>query len=315
MALRTPPSWLQNGSHPAENDRLTMQGIVSSTGILGSTSLAVTQSGTPAMTVQVAAGWGAIVGNFQSNMGVYTFYNDAATTLTITANASGNPRIDRIVATVNDTYYTGATNNVTFTVVAGTPAASPVAPATPTNSISLATVAVANGAASIVNANITDTRVACTSNLVDLSTYVSLTGTQTVSNKTLTSPEETWTTSATAATGTVNFDCGTQGVLYYTTNASANFTLNFRWTGAVTLASILPVGTASISVVFLNTNGASPFYPTAFQIDGSAVTPKWSGGTAPSAGNASAIDAYSFTIIKTAATPTYTVLAGAVKFA
>ena len=79
--------------------------------------------------------------------------------------------------------------------------------------------------------------------------------------------------------------------------------------------SILGVG-QSISVVFLNTNGATAYYPNVFQIDGSAVTPKWSGGTAPSAGNASAIDSYSFSIIKTAATPTYTVLAGgAVKFA
>jgi hypothetical protein len=78
---------------------------------------------------------------------------------------------------------------------------------------------------------------------------------------------------------------------------------------------MLAVGDA-ISAVFLNTNGATPYYPTDFQVDGSAVTPKWSGGTAPAAGNASAIDAYSFTIIKTAATPTYTVLAGgAVKFA
>jgi hypothetical protein len=67
--------------------------------------------------------------------------------------------------------------------------------------------------------------------------------------------------------------------------------------------------------VFLNTNGATPYYPTTFQIDGSAVTPKWQGGTAPTAGNASSIDAYTFTIIKTAATPTYTVLAAQTKFA
>lgn len=315
MALRTPPSWLQNGSHPAENDRLTMQAIFASTGIIGASSLAVSQNGTPNMSVNVAAGWGAVVGNYQANMGVYTFYNDAATNLVVTANSSGNPRIDRVVATINDTYYTGSTNNVTFTVVAGTPAASPVAPATPTNSISLATIAVANGASSIVNANITDTRVAVTSNLVDTSTFVSLTGTQTITNKTLTSPQETWTVSATAATGTINYDCGTQDVLYYTTNASANFTLNFRWSGATTLASVLPTGTASLTVVFLNTNGATAYYPTAFQIDGSSVTPKWQGGVAPAAGNASAVDAYSFTIIKTAGTPTYTVLASQVKFA
>lgn len=131
----------------------------------------------------------------------------------------------------------------------------------------------------------------------------------------LVSPEERTTVSATAATGTVNFDLSTQAVLYYTTDASANFTLNFRGNSGTTLNSVLAVGDA-ISAVFLNTNGATPYYPTAFQIDGSAVTPKWSGGTAPSAGNASSIDAYSFTIIKTAATPTYTVLAGgAVKFA
>ena len=84
--------------------------------------------------------------------------------LTVTANASGNPRIDRVVATVDDTYYTGALSSVVFSVVAGTPAVSPVAPATPTNSISLATVPVANGAASILNASIADTRVAATGN-------------------------------------------------------------------------------------------------------------------------------------------------------
>jgi hypothetical protein len=142
-----------------------------------------------------------------------------------------------------------------------------------------------------------------------------LTTAQVLARKTLQAPEEIATVSATAATGTINFDLLTQGVLYYTTNASANFTLNFRGSGASTLNSIMAVGD-SISAVFLNTNGGTAYYPTAFQIDGSAVTPKWSGGTAPAAGNASSIDAYSFTIIKTAATPTYTVLAGgAVKFA
>ena len=130
----------------------------------------------------------------------------------------------------------------------------------------------------------------------------------------LVAPEERTTVSATAATGTVNFDASTQGVLYYTTNASANFTLNVRGTSSTTLSSILATGDA-ITVVFLNTNGATPYYPTVYQIDGSAVTPKWQGGTAPTGGNASSIDAYSLTIIKTAATPTYTVLASQTKFA
>lgn len=168
MALRTPPSWLQNGSHPAENDRLTMQALFATTGIIGSTSLAVTQASPTGMSVLVGTGWGCVVGNFTTNMGVYTFFNDASTQLTVTAANPSNPRIDRVVVTINDAFYTGATNNVTFQVIAGTPAASPVAPAIPTNSLSLATIAVAAGATQILNANITDTRTLTTTNLPTL---------------------------------------------------------------------------------------------------------------------------------------------------
>lgn len=128
----------------------------------------------------------------------------------------------------------------------------------------------------------------------------------------LQSPAELVTVSATAATGTVNYDCATQAVLYYTANASANWTLNFRSTSAQTLNALLATG-QSLTVVFLNTNGTTAYYPNAFTIDGTAVTPKWSGGTAPSSGNASAIDVYTFTIIKTAAN-TYTVLAAVTKY-
>jgi len=162
------------------------------------------------------------------------------------------------------------------------------------------------------------------------STAVTLTGTQTLTNKTLTSPtinnpvtlgsvlispEERTTISATAATGTVNFDAQTQGVLYYTSNASGNWTLNVRGTSGTTLSSILAVGDA-ITVNFLVTNGSTAYYQTAFNIDGTAVTPKYSGGTAPASGNASAIDVYTYTIVKTATTPTYTVFgAGPIKYA
>jgi hypothetical protein len=143
---------------------------------------------------------------------------------------------------------------------------------------------------------------------------VTLTGSQTLTNKVLTSPEERTTVSATAASGTVNFDALTQGVLYYTSNASANWTLNIRGSSGTTLTSILAVGDA-VTIVFLNTNGATAYYPTVYQIDGSAVTPVWQGGSAPTAGNVSSIDAYSLTIIKTASTPTYKVLASQTKFA
>ena len=272
------------------------------------------------MSVFIASGWAAILGNYQTNMGVYVAYNDATTTAAITTANATNPRIDLVCLTVSDAYYTGSTNTVAVNVVAGTPAASPTVPATPTNSIALAQIAVAANVTSIVNANITDVRALTTTNLP----VVSLTGTQTLTNKTLTSPvennpyitspKEVTTVSATAATGTVNFDVLTQGVLYYTTNASANWTLNFRGNSGTTLNSIMN-NNDSWTVVFLNTNGTTAYYPSAFTIDGTSITPKWVSGTAPASGNASAIDGYTFTIIKTASA-TYTVLAaGATKFA
>jgi hypothetical protein len=130
----------------------------------------------------------------------------------------------------------------------------------------------------------------------------------------LVAPEERTTVSATAATGTINFDAVTQGVLYYTTNASANWTLNIRGNSGTTLSSLLAVGDA-ITVTHLVTQGATAYYNSAVQVDGSSVTPKWQGGVAPTAGNASSIDAYVYTVVKTAATPTYTVFASQTKFA
>lgn len=165
MTVRTPPSWLQNGSHPAENDRLTTQALWATTGIINSSSLAVTANSPVGMSVLVASGWAAIVGTTQANMGTYVAYNDAQVTLTIATADPTNPRIDRIVMTVNDAYYTGSTNNVVLQVIAGTPAGSPVAPATPANSISLATIAVGAAVLSINSGNITDTRVLVTTNI------------------------------------------------------------------------------------------------------------------------------------------------------
>ena len=149
---------------------------------------------------------------------------------------------------------------------------------------------------------------------VDNTSILTTTNAVAVQNKILVAPEERTTVSATAATGTINYDALTQGVLYYTTNASANWTLNIRGSSTATLSSILAVGDA-ITVTFLVQQGTTAYYPTALQIDGSAVTPKYQGGTAWSAGNASSIDAYVYTVIKTASTPTYTVVASQTKFA
>ena len=120
------------------------------------------------------------------------------------------------------------------------------------------------------------------------------------------------TVSATASTGTINFDVTTQSVLYYTTNASGNFTLNFRASSGTSLNTLLATGD-SICVSFLCTNGATAYYNSAVQVDGSSVTPKYQGGTAWTSGNASSIDAYNFVIVKTGSAA-FTILTSQTKF-
>jgi hypothetical protein len=180
---------------------------------------------------------------------------------------------------------------------------------------------------------------------------VTLTGTQTLTNKTLTAPvissiTNTGTLTLPTSTDTIvaratsdtltnkffqapnevvqivgtgfagyTFNVLSGGIVYITAASTANGTVNFTGSATpVTLNTVLATG-QSVSCVLAITNTGTPYYPTAFQVDGSAVTPKWSGGTAPTAGNASAIDAYSFTIIKTGSAA-FTVLAGgATKFA
>ena len=124
---------------------------------------------------------------------------------------------------------------------------------------------------------------------------------------------ETATITASAPSATTNFDVTTQAVQFYTSNASTNFTLNIRGDGSTTLNSILSTG-QSVTLALLVTNGATPYYPNVIQIDGSAVTPKWQTGNAPTGGNASSIDVYTFAVVKTASA-TFTVLASQTKFA
>lgn len=120
------------------------------------------------------------------------------------------------------------------------------------------------------------------------------------------------TVSATAATGTINYDVTTQSVIYYTSNASANWTVNFRASSGTTLNTAMATG-ESITVVFLVTQGSTAYYNNAVTVDGTSVTPKWQNGSAPTSGNASSIDAYSYTIVKTGSAA-FTVFASQVQF-
>jgi precorrin-6B methylase 2 len=112
----------------------------------------------------------------------------------------------------------------------------------------------------------------------------------------------------TSTTGTLTIDVTNTGVTYLTANQTANRTINFSNVNAT-----LGIGKSVTSAVLI-TNGATPYYLSAYQVDGSTVTPKWSGGSAPTAGNASSIDVYTFTIIKTA-DATFTVLASQTQYA
>jgi hypothetical protein len=129
----------------------------------------------------------------------------------------------------------------------------------------------------------------------------------------LSAAAETVTIAATAATGTVNFDVSTQSILYYTSNASANWTLNIRGSSSTTLNSIMATG-QSVTVTHLVTQGGTAYYNSAVTVDGTSVTPKWSGGTAPSAGNTNSVDVYTYTLIKTGS-GSFTVFASQTRYA
>jgi hypothetical protein len=162
--------------------------------------------------------------------------------------------------------------------------------------------------------------------------FATVAGSETLTNKTLTSAAltapvitgtasiaqmmESVTVSATAATGTVNYDVLTNGaVTYYTSNASGNWTLNLRGDGSTTMNSVMSTG-KSLTVAFLVTNGGTAYYQSGLTVDGttSGVTVEWQNGTIPAAGNINSIDIYSITLIKTGSA-TYTVLASQTKFA
>jgi hypothetical protein len=164
------------------------------------------------------------------------------------------------------------------------------------------------GASTLAGANLPVTNVANT--FTGLQTFA---GTSSNADVKTSNILETDTISATAATGTINYDVTTQSVLYYTSNASGNWTVNFRGSSGTTLNAVMQTG-ESISATFLVTNGSTAYYNSAVTIDGTSVTPKWQGGTAPTSGNANSTDVYTYVIQKTGSA-TYVVLASQTKFA
>jgi hypothetical protein len=190
--------------------------------------------------------------------------------------------------------------------------------ATLSNIITPTNVLTASSTATLTNKTIdfssnTLTGVAGTATAQTFTATQTLSGSSTTIATVLKNAAEATTISATAATGTINFDVLTQAVVYYTSNASANWTLNVRGSSSTSLNTLMSTG-QSVTIAFLVTQGSTAYYQSAFQIDGSSVTPKWQGGTAPTAGNASSIDAYVVTIFKTGS-GTFTAFASQTRFA
>jgi hypothetical protein len=92
-----------------------------------------------------------------------------------------------------------------------------------------------------------------------------------------------------------------QPYVVFTANSSANSTVNFTGLSGV------PVGNSATFIIVVP-NGSSAYYINTYQVDGSGTTVKWAGG-APIGGTSANTDVYSFSIIKTSATPTYNILA------
>jgi hypothetical protein len=112
---------------------------------------------------------------------------------------------------------------------------------------------------------------------------------------------------------TVNMDLSNSSISYYTTAASGNWTFNFRTSTNTALNSALAIG-ESISAVAMVTQGSVAYYANNIQVDGVTIVPKWQDAIVPTGGNASSVDIYNYTIIKTS-NAAFTILGSQSRFA
>ena len=214
------------------------------------------------------------------------------------------------------TQSTAATGTVTtVSVVSANGLAGSVANATTTPAITLSTsiTGVLKGNGTAISSATAGTDYVAPGTATTFTALQTFAGSSSTLSSKVSNSLEVATISATAATGTIAYDVTTQSVLYYTSNASANWTVNFRASSGTSLNTAMATGEC-VTVAFLVTQGGTAYYNSAVQVDGNAVTPKWQGGSAPTAGNASGIDSYVYTIVKTGAA-TFTVFASQTQFA
>lgn len=286
---------------PATNDTFTSG---AKTWLYNGTSwtlLTLTQNVIPANSVTSASIVDGTIVNADINAAAAIDLSKLATSTAgniIVYNASGVPTS---VAETGDVVI--AANGVT-SISSGVIVDADIANSTITNS-KLANTAVTIGSTAIALGS-SNTTVAGLTSVTSANANVS-------TKLSVTSVSEPMLISATAATGTIAIDYLSNPSVYYTSNASANWTLNIRGNSSVTMNNSIAVGDTA-TVVFMAQQGTTAYFANVVQVDGTTITPKWQGGTAPTGGNASSIDSYALSVVKTAAN-TYTVFASQTKFA
>lgn len=181
MSLETTGYVFSALEHSAQLFRQAYMQLLSGTGVVGATDLEVTEHSPANLSVNVAPGYVIVPGTQGSttgqranagsqhstytslplnltSQGVYCGVAAATTNLTLSEANAEHERIDLIVASAQDAFYSGSFNQMLLQVVTGTPAASPKAPTPPENTVVLAQVAVAAKATTVKTANITSER-------------------------------------------------------------------------------------------------------------------------------------------------------------
>ena len=135
-----------------------------------------------------------------------------------------------------------------------------------------------------------------------------------ISDSVLQSPEERWTVFASAVPASLDIDVATSAAVYYSVNATSNWSINVRGDSSTPLTDVLAIGD-SITIVLAVKNGATAYFSSSVTID-TSITPTvlWQGGTTPTSGNSNAVDFYAMSILRTD-TSAFTVFISQTKFA
>ena len=183
---------------------------------------------------------------------------------------------------------------------------------TTVGNLSLGNVLITSVATTFPNSFLANSTATLGNAILTLGSSTTAVGNLALNNATIENIQEPANITATAANATINIDILSNVVVYCTANATGNFTVNFRGNSGTTFNNAVPAN-VSVSATLVTAQGATAYYNSLVQVDGSTVTPKWQGGAAPTSGNANSTDTYAYVVMKSAAN-TYTILASQTPF-